>query len=334
MNYNGKKYTDLITGKVVEIKDQFEDIAILDNGSKIKVTRLLDKNYFDEFIDPKSFFQNESLLNTFAQKIKQIPDDVISNINESSDYQHNTGEVDLNNISGSTSVRPMTNESAVMLSDPELEKEELMRKYNIPQNNASSAAQQQLERFQSILNDEPVVQVNVDREEVIQRIDVNREEIENTQSINSTKPIQVQVDDPIITMFKNCKRNKDFRISLEIENKIPRPDFIEMMEDSYNTSIIDFLAEEFTNNLLQNPSIIKEKIINEIKNIVYGDEKIEDISPEKTKDVNPQITDSVTQKNPDISIEKEKVLDKNLPKKSTRKNSNKSEVKKEATKND
>jgi hypothetical protein len=91
-----------------------------------------------------------------------------------------------------------------------------------------------------------------------------------------SKVYQPPVEDPIITMFKNCKRNKDFKISLDIEDKIPRPDFIEMMEDSYTTSIIEFLADEFTNNLLQNPNIIKEKIINEIKTIVYGEEKIEE----------------------------------------------------------
>ena len=119
------------------------------------------------------------------------------------------------------------------------------------------------------------------------------------------------VEDPIITMFKNVKRSKDFSISLEIKNKIPRPDFIEMMEDSYNTSIIDFLAAEFTDNLLKNPQIIEDMIKQKIKEVVYGAE---------VKDVNSQITDSVTQvKNEPISIEKEPVLSKDIetPKKPT-----------------
>jgi hypothetical protein len=296
MNYTGKKYTDLVTGRVIEIKDHFEDIAILDNGSKVKVSRLLDKNYFDEFIDPKSFFQNESLLNTFAQKIKQIPDSVINNINESVDNFTQNDTVDLNNISGSTSIRPAINESAVIMSDPEIEKEELMRKYGIPQSNAVNAAQQQMEMFQNLLNDKPVTQVNVSRdEEPVQRIEVNRDEQELIQ--NSRVVSQPKVEDPIITMFKNCKRNKDFKITLDIENKIPRPDFIEMMEDSYNTSIIEFLADEFTNNLLSNPNIIKDKIKNEISKLVYGEEKIEEVSSKPSTDVNSQITDSVTQIN-------------------------------------
>ena len=36
------------------------------------------------------------------------------------------------------------------------------------------------------------------------------------------------------------------------------------MEDSYNTSIIDFLAEEFTNQILLNPHLIKNKIKDQI----------------------------------------------------------------------
>jgi hypothetical protein len=65
-------------------------------------------------------------------------------------------------------------------------------------------------------------------------------------------------------MFRNVKRNTDFNIKFEINNKIPRLDFIEMMEDSYNTSIIDFLAEEFTNQILLNPQIIKNRIKDQI----------------------------------------------------------------------
>ena len=100
-------------------------------------------------------------------------------------------------------------------------------------------------------------------------------------------------------MFKNVKRNREFNISIDIQNKIPRPDFIEMMEDSYNTSIIEFLADEFTNNILNNPSIIKNKIIDEIRRIVYKEERTEEKdeivikqepSPQEQKEVKPKTT--------------------------------------------
>ena len=268
----GKKYTDLTTGRIVEVKDVFEDIVILADNSKVKLNRLSDRNFFDDYIDPNSFFKNETLLNSFASKIRQIPEEVVNSISDDGINEN----VNLNNISGSTSVRPVINESAVLPSDPELEREELMRKYNISQNNSNiTEANKQFEKFQDILKDE--------NDEVVQRIEINRDnngEVANTsdlpidgekRNVVNRDIVIPKVEDPIVTMFKNCKRNTDFKISIDIENKIPRPDFIEMMEDSYTTSIIEFLANEFTNNILNNPNIIKDKIISEINRIVYGE---------------------------------------------------------------
>ena len=163
----------------------------------------------------------------------------------------------------------------------------------------------QSEAFNKLLNPES---------EEVQQVQVNRNPVQQPVSQPYQQPVQV-VEDPIITMFKNVKRSKDFSISLEIKNKIPRLDFIEMMEDSYNTSIIDFLATEFTDNLLRNPQIIEDMIKQKIKEVVYGAE---------VKDVNSQITDSVTQlhnekaeKHEPLTWEKEPVLSKDLPKKTT-----------------
>jgi hypothetical protein len=205
------------------------------------------------------------------------------------------------------------------MTSEEDERAELARKYgvNTPQNDVAK----QNEAFAKILADDEELPKSVQspREEV-QRVEVRRDE---------PHYIQPKAEDPIITMFKNVKRVKEFSISLEIKNKIPRPDFIEMMEDSYNTSIIDFLASEFTDNLLKNPQIIEDMIKQKIKELVYGAEV-------KTK-VNEQVTDSVTQlhnekveKHEPLSFEKEPVLTKDLetPKKTTTK---KSRTKKEIT---
>ena len=77
-------------------------------------------------------------------------------------------------------------------------------------------------------------------------------------------------EDPIYTMFRGVKRSVEFSLDLKLENKIPRLDFIEMMEDSYEKSIIDFLAEEFTKELLKDPKSLKERIKEKIKEMVYS----------------------------------------------------------------
>ena len=301
----GKKFTDLRNGRVVEVTDRFEDIVILDGSKKIKVNQLLNTDHFDEFIDPKNFFRNESLLNNFAQKIKQIPDDVLKNIKDESLVTENYNQSDnskIKKVKMKDPMQPILDEPAVLPADPEMERLELMKKYGITQDPILDA-QKQLEKFKSLLQDpeEEVETFEVDRddeysEEEFGEEEFGEEELEKEEPVDeeikrkSIKQVEKKVekvDDPIIGMFKNVKRNRDFKVTIDYQNMIPRPDFIEMMEDSYNTSIIEFLADEFTNQILENPNLIKDKIIEEIKKIVY--KKNETVTEEK-KDQKKEIT--------------------------------------------
>lgn len=295
MNLKNRKFTDLSTGRVVEIRDHFEDIAILNDNSKIRVNRLMDKNYFEEYIDPKSFFKNESLLSSFAEKIRQLPNDAVTRANDDPrdteqlvQESRRTGPVDLNNIPGSTVIRPMTSESAVLPYDPEEEKMELMRKAKSMYGNVSldESLQKQYDSLRNILEDDnpnvPVVEPHrprvpenrprpqsSDPEPGIQRIEVSRDD-ESGEVISRVpdrgKPVE---EDPILVMFKNVKRNAEFSISIPVSEKIPKASFIELMEENYNKSIIDFLAQEFTDNIVNNPDRIKQMIKERITEMVY-----------------------------------------------------------------
>ena len=306
MSISNKTYKNNRTGETIKVIDAFEDIAILENKGKEKVSNLLNPDLYTEQIDISNFFNNQGAYNSLAEKIKTIPSDKIID-------DESTGEV-MVNIDGSSQFRPKTNESAIIQVTEEDERAELARKYGVT--NSQNDVDRQNEAFNKLLNPES---------EEVQKVEVNRDSPVTQPSYQKTTQV---VEDPIITMFKNVKRSKDFSISLEIKNKIPRPDFIEMMEDSYNTSIIDFLAAEFTDNLLRNPQVIEDMIRQKIKEVVYGVE---------VKDVNPQITDSVTQlhnekaeKHEPLTWEKEVVLTKDLPKKTT--TTRKPRVKKEVSK--
>lgn len=102
-------------------------------------------------------------------------------------------------------------------------------------------------------------------------------------------------EDPIITMFRNCKRNTEFKFSVDIENKIPRLDFIEMMEDSYEVSIVDFLANEFVDNLIQNRVKLKEQIKEQIFQLIENKphvEKRKNSSRKKTQETIKKIEEN------------------------------------------
>ena len=252
MNLANKSFKNNKTGEVVKVIDSFENIAVLENKGKEDVTKLLDPNFYTEQIDPTTFFNTQNAYNTLVEKIKSIP---IENI------QDENGEVSVK-VAGD-GFRPQSNESAVVMSTEEDERAELARKYGV--SNTQNDIQKQNQAFAKILGEEEVIDVPVT---------TPRNDGPNPVRNVVNQPVQqsAPVNDPIISMFKNVKRGVEFKMNIEISNKIPRLDFIEMMEDSYEVSIIDFLATEFTNNLLKNPETIKNSIKDKIQQIVYGAE--------------------------------------------------------------
>jgi len=319
MNLANRVFKNNKTGDTIRVIDSFENIAILENKQKIDVRTLMDSNQYTEQIDPQSFFNNQNAYDSLVNKIKSMPTDHIQD--DPQDISQN-----LSNSYVSDSIMPTTNESAIVMSSEEDERAELMKKYGVVDN--SNDIQRQNEAFSKLLDEEELpipVSTRLETEEV-QRFEVNRE---------PQKQVVNVVEDPIITMFRKTKRNVEFKINIEVSNKIPRLDFIEMMEDSYEISMIDFLADEFTNKILQDPTMIKETIKNKIKQLVYGapttlssnnnktnkEEKKTEKDSKNIQAVNDQITDAVTQfeKHEPLSFEKEPVLSKDLPKKTTRK---------------
>lgn len=312
MSLANRSFKNNKTGEIIRVIDSFENIAVLENKQKLDVRTLTDVNYYTEQIDPGNFFNTQGAYNLLADKIKNIPQSVLSNFTD-----ENTSDENIYDKFGSD-IRPQMNESAIIMSTEEDEKAELARKYGVSVDTNSQISRQN-EAFARILGEDAEDELPVVPQQYVEQPPVVRVEAERP-IVNEYNPAPVVVEDPIITMFKNVKRSKDLSISLEINNKIPRPDFIEMMEDSYNTSIIDFLASEFTDNLLKNPQIIEDMIKEKIKELVYGVE---------TKDVNPQITDSVTQLNPPTPPTDRVLKEGELPTKS--KTTRKPRVKKEST---
>lgn len=252
-----KVYRDLINDKVVKVTDQFEDIIILDGRTKIKTNQLSDPRLYEEYIDPNSFFTNESFINTFADKLKSIPLDDFTKRLKAEDMGFNDDQV--------SSV-----DYTQIPYDPELEKQELLKKaqtvYN--DNSALKMAQRQMDSLKGILeDDDDISQIQI-QQPIISTSQLSQQV--EPQIIQEKRQTQTKMD-PILEMFKNVKRNTNFKIEFTVENKIPRIDFIEMMEDSYNTSIIEFLAQEFTDEIVKDPNIIKEKIKKKLTDLVYPD---------------------------------------------------------------
>jgi len=270
-NLTNKSFKSKTNGQIVKVIDHFENIAILENKQKMDARELTNPNLYSEYIDPNNFFNTQGAYNTLIDKIKTIQTENILDNND------NGTEVKIDGYM--EKIQPVTNESAVIVSSELEDREALAKKYNVINNPANDLIKQQNALMALIsdgdeVNEMPVIHQHVDLGiEPVQKIEINRDE-----DSGEVVP-RMKVEDPIITMFRGVKRPLDFNISLDIKNKIPRLDFIEMMEDSYERSIIDFLANEFTNELLKNPHIIKDMIVEKIKEMVYGKE--EEVKPVK-----------------------------------------------------
>mgnify|MGYP005841324503 CR=1 FL=1 len=272
-NLANKTFRNLKTNELVKVIDSFDNIAIIEGGGKVEVKKLLDTNLYSEYIDPSSFFNTKGAYDILLDKIKNI---------DTSKLKDDPEDI-ANRIGGD--LKPALNESAIVYTSEKDEKTELARKYGISIDN-TSAIQKQKEAFSRLLGEEV------------------------SEDLPKKTFQKAEIDDPITSIFKKVKRNVDFKMNIEISNKIPRLDFIEMMEDSYEISIIDYLAEEFTNNLLRNPEKIKQIISDRIKNIVYG---------EKIKTETDSNTDISTQ-NPESESEvKEKTVAKPVDKRRRKK---------------
>ena len=280
---NGKKFRDNRTGEVVKVIDSFENIAILENKQKIDVRRLSDTNYFTEEIDPASFFNNQGAYNNLAEKIKNIP---ANNIVD--DGPVNTTGGQSVNYADTSYNPPVDDGSAIIVSSIDDEREELARKYGVSLDNTQAVVKQN-EAFAQILGDESVDELPVvpqkpiyRTDETIQKVEVKRDE----EGEVLQRPIAKQ-EDPIHVMFRNAKKVIEFNLDLQLTNKIPRLDFIEMMEDSYEKSIIDFLATEITNDLLKDPQNLKFKISEKIKEMVYDKKPVKKTTTRKPVDKKP-----------------------------------------------
>ena len=273
MNLANKSFRDNRTGEVVKVIDSFENIAVLENRTKVDTRRLMDQNYYTEYIDPGQFLDTStnSAYNSIFETIKSIPADKIP---------MEDGETPITNFQNDV-YRPNEDGPAIVQSSVDDEKAELARKYGASINSASQVNKQN-EAFVKILGDEsrnelPFVEEKVEQ---VQKVDIVRDDRGDVLSSEYTTPVAitekkiVEEKDPY-EMFRGIKRNVEFMLDLPLTNRIPKLQFIEMMEESYDKSIIEFLAYDITQEILKDPESLRASIEAKIRDMVYGEQEIE-----------------------------------------------------------
>lgn len=284
MNVINREFKEVGTGEIFKIIDVYQNIAVTNNRDRVDVKRLLDTKYYipigsgyvaesidnrqkvnihtEDYVDPETFLSGKSTLESMiANQIKSLstdnlPDDVPVSIPSNSN------------------MIPSINESAIIIDDGYDEAAELAKKYGA--SHVSESIRSQNAKFANLLDPEEfpeILQPQSPQVDTQGSISDNKRQSYDQRTNPSVSPTQhIMVDDPITSIFRGVKRSVDFSLDLKLKNKLPRLDFIEMMEDSYQVSIIDFLAEEFADEFLKNPNLLKKMISDEIRSIVYSKE--------------------------------------------------------------
>ena len=141
INLSGRYFKNNLTGEVVKVLDSFEDIAILEDKSRVDARHLVNPGLFTEVssqpiqtfnesifnpieveeVKPENFFSNQSAYNSLAEKIKNIPQDLIKDDPNAGQAFVRIEDPDGNPTTAAfdNAVRVPTNESAVIQENPE-----------------------------------------------------------------------------------------------------------------------------------------------------------------------------------------------------------------------
>ena len=254
-------YVDKSTGQQVRIVTEDANFYVLDNNVNIKKDVFYKKYEQTVEIDPNAFFQtkysaNDPLL-SIAKQIKNLDS---SNVSDAPDGGAKVKFIQPVVISDNSGAQ-ISNKPA-QVSDPQPDKlskeerDEMMAEWRRTQPGAQI----------------PEVQ------------DRNWED-DDERFLNGDKPIQVRVPelkvDPIQMMFKMFKNNYPVKLNIEIEEKIPNPTFIGMVQENVEADAVEYYANLISDKFLKDPTKLKTEIYNQLKRIINEELGIEDVVEEK-----------------------------------------------------
>jgi hypothetical protein len=252
-------------------------------------------NTSDDYIDPASFFNNTAITSVLTN----IPDHIVQNATDN--VKGNTIRIQADrpglipdDINNSRNITSVSTESAVIIDNSSQEDQaaELLKKYGNAGNKTNVQVIKQQQSIAKLLGEEesqhimsaPIVDKNLEGMVI--------EPKKPNQTVPHVQKVVVQqpsLEDNSIAMFNKIKKTEDFNISFSISEKIPKNDFIKMWEESFDLSIIDHLADEFVNKLLQDPSSLKDEIVKQLKKIVYNTVETSVIKDSPVKKSEPEI---------------------------------------------
>lgn len=250
-------YVDKATGEKVSIISEDTNFYVLNNSVSIKKDVFARKYEQEVEIDPNSFFSTNYSTDPLLNIANQIRNIDSSKVNE--------------NQGGGASVKFV--QAPVILSDTSLPPGGVVKqpqmggeiKLSKEQKDAMLAQwRQSMPGAQGA--PEPK---NWDDEEERLFNELDPVAIQEAQSRPPrVKPVEQPKVDPIQMMFKMFKNNYPVKLSVLIEENIPNPTFIGMVQENVEADAVEYYANLISDKLLKDPSKLKDQIYNQLKSII------------------------------------------------------------------
>jgi len=307
---------DAFASKYQPVLEGFEDDHIESSSATYNASK--------DFIDPNSFFNTKTGINTTdIEKIKSIDP---SSVNEVNDFNRTqvvnkgvTSEYVNTNESLVTQVEDTTipNNTNIDVSqykvydDDEDAYNDLLQRSSQEQPQRQKPQQPQESKQKTF---DPMIDINVffedeklayGEEEATKRKNKRLAKLntpiqeENTnipQSVSQTAPLFSEAGnqtpnypqiDPIKMMFSTFKRSHEILFNVQFKDKIANPDFIKMMMENMDGDIIGYYKKMIMDNIMKNLHVIEGVVEKELQSILG--EEIEIIKPTKQKKIIPNV---------------------------------------------
>jgi hypothetical protein len=240
-------FVDKTTGEQVRIVNEDVNFYVLDNSVRIKKDVFMKKYEQSIEVDPNDFFKPRNMsadpLTNLANQIKSLDP---SKVNDPPP-------------GGGTQVKYTP---PVVLSDTS------MSESAVRQPQIEAPIHMTPEEKRAYLTEWAKTQPGAQ----IPQIQQKDWEEEERRLLNGDKPIEIKPPepkvDPIEMMFKMFKSNYPVKLKLEIEENIPNPTFIGMVQENVEADAVEYYANLISNKMLQNPSKLKTEIYNQLKAII------------------------------------------------------------------
>lgn len=104
-------------------------------------------------------------------------------------------------------------------------------------------------------------------------------------------------------LLQQMKRSKKVKLKINIEDSIPKPDFIKMMDENFDGGVLDYLVTDIVSKLLKSPQQIEKQVRDALEEIVYDKKKSTRQPRRKTATPKPNeksVTNDIPPKTTDV----------------------------------